>query len=122
MNENNKIIRIGILLIVLAYILYLLFDSFIKTTDIKSLIIIIIFSVAVILSIVSTILKISGYYGAGIKLTNISAAMISVIWFGMLIFVGYMFIKEKNYINLLLLIPFILLGIIMIYNRLIKNR
>ena len=122
MNENNKIIRIGILIIILVYIIYLLFNSFIKMTDIRKLIITLLFSVAMIFAIISNITVMTGNYNLGKIFSKISSIIIIIIWFGMIAFFEYIFIKEKQYVNMLLIIPFIFLGICMAYSSFIKNR
>lgn len=122
MNENNKIIKIGILTIILVYIIYLVFSSFIKMTDIRKFIITLLLSTAMIFAIISNIMIMMGNYNVGKLIAKISSIVIIVIWFGMLAFFEYSFIKEKQYANMLLLVPFILLGICMIYNNFIKNR
>lgn len=122
MNENNKIIRIGILIIILVYIIYLLFNSFIKMTDIRKLIITLLFSIAMIFAIISNITVMIGNYNLGKIFSKISSIIIIIIWFGMIAFFEYIFIKEKQYVNMLLIIPFIFLGICMVYNSFIKNR
>lgn len=122
MNENNKIIKIGILSIMLVYIIYLVFSSFIKMTDIRKIIISLLLATAMIFAIISNIMIMMGNYNVGKLIAKISSIVIIVIWFGMLAFFEYSFIKEKQYANILLLIPFILLGICMVYNTFIKNK
>ena len=86
MNENNKIIKIGILSIMLVYIIYLVFSSFIKMTDIRKIIISLLLATAMIFAIISNIMIMMGNYNVGKLIAKISSIVIIVIWFGMLAF------------------------------------